>query len=407
MDFLEDFKLLTPDYFCTALIFLLVVTAGACGIRRFLGPIALASLYFYGAVLLMMGAGSEQLVQGVILVCIFLMFLMLGSRSPVLRVPRGSLSVDNGATFYRDLTWVLIIVYVLFVQLLISDFSMLYKIDKINWVVNAGALPYVWSLLNGALISVAFMLLVVRRYLLFSIVALALAFGGYIFGEKSVFINLAVLIAVVVFQEPLKLGRSLVAAVAATFFLAFTIVYSFGGAVAGWSTAVQAFSVRLIATFDGTMIILKTHMYEGYELPHSVIYYVFDFFLSKIYGVSPGVGQILAAAGVYQYPENGGPNDSLVNYFLLSDISGKISVGVFLAVFAFFLGFLDRVVKEKRLNDYVVGWQFILIPLYLLMPAFFQATGTAFILLARYYVLLLPLVLVVYFIKGMVSRVKR
>lgn len=405
MNFIQDFIRLTPDYFFVSLFFLLFVTAISCGFRRFLGPIAIASVYFYGAALLMMGAGVEQFVQAFILIVIYFFSLVTGIRAPLLKFTRSALSADAMSRSYALLAFVVLVVYIAIFWLLLLNYSQNYRIDKINWAEGAGVLPYILSLLNGMLLSLFFLLLVDRNYLLSLVVGIALVFGGFVFGDKGVIVNLTIVVVSVVFQKSLRLKNVLYIFSLSIVVLLFTIVFFFGAVSGSTNDAFVAFLARLVASFDGTMIILKAHLYEGIKLPHTVLYYIFDFVVSRVYGISPGVGQLLASTNIYVYPKNGGPNDSLINYFLLSDVVNKIVVCVFLSFFAFVMGALDTMVKTSRLNTYTAGWKFILLPLYFYMPAFFQATGTAFLLLARYYVLLFPVIIIAFVLRGYMKNV--
>lgn len=406
MEFIDDFIALTPRYYYVSLCFLLFFTAGICGGRRFVGPVAVSSVYFYGAVLLMMGGGDQQFCEGVILILCYLFFLFFGVRAPLIRFSRSKLAIEDNVGLYTRMALVVLFLYSIFLGFLLFKYAQDFRVDKINWVGDAGGLPYLLALFNGLLVSLFFVFLVMRKYFLSAVIGVSLIVGGSMFGEKGVIINLALVLMVAVFQRPVRLLNLL-----GLFFLlvaisALTVVFFFGGASASSGDAILAFLARLAASFDGTMIILETNMYEYYRLPNSVLYYIFDFVFSKIYGISPGVGQILAAANVYSYPVNGGPNDSLINYFLLSGVDGKIIVVGFVCVFSFVLGMLDNAVKTCRLNSYTLGWQFVLLPLYFYMPIFFQATGTAFLLLARYYVFLMPLVFVVFVFRGVTKNVK-
>lgn len=406
MNFIEDFIRLTPDCFFVSLCFLLLVTAYGCGLRRFLGPIAVASVYFYGAALLMMGAGFEQLVQAFVLVIIYFVSLVIGVRTPLLAFARSTLSTDAMSRSSGRMAFLTLIAYVALLWFLLSTYSQGYRIDKINWGGDAGVLPYVLALLNGVLLSLLFLLLVVRRYVLFLVVGCSLVIGGVVFGEKGVIINIFVVVISVVFQKPVRLKYIFFILMLLMVLLFLTVIFFFGDATSSTDDSLIAFLARLVASFDGTMIILEARMYEGVRLPNTVLYYMFDFFVSKIYGVGPGVGQLLASTNIYEYPENGGPNDSLINYFLLSDFINKVVVCFFVSFFAFVMGALDTMVKTCRLNAYSIGWKLVLLPLYFYMPAFFQATGTAFLLLARYYVLLFPIIIVAFFLVGSLRNVK-
>jgi len=406
MDIIEDFIRLTPDYFYVALCFLLCITAFGCGLRRFLGPIAVASIYFYGAALLMMGAGMEQFVQALVLVLIYFVSLIIGVRAPSFKFTRSTLSTNAMSQSYSYLAFFMLVAYAALFCFLLSKYTQDYRIDKINWGGEAGVLPYVLSLLNGILLSLFFLLLVARNYVLFLIVGCFLVLGGIVFGEKGVIINLAVVVISVVFQRSVGLRDMFFIFVLSIVISFLTVVFFFGATFSNADDALVAFLARLVASFDGTMIILKAHMYESVKLPNAVLYYIFDFIVSKIYGISPGVGQLLASTNIYLYPENGGPNDSLINYFLLSDWVDKVVVCFFVSFFAFVMGGLDAIVKTCRLNTYSAGWKFVLLPLYFYMPTFFQATGTAFLLLARYYFLLFPVIIVAFFLRGCLKDVK-
>lgn len=406
MNFIEDFIRLTPDYFFVSLCFLMFVTAYGCGLRRFFGPIAIASVYFYGAALLMMGAGLEQLVQAFVLVIVYFVSLLIGVRAPLLNFSRSSLSTDAMSRSYSRMALFTLVAYTALFWFLLSTYSQNYRIDKINWGSDAGVLPYILSLLNGVLLSLLFLLLVARRYVLFLIVGLSLALGGVVFGEKGIIISLVVIVISVVFQKPVRFKSIFYILMLSLILLFLTVVFFFGDASSSVDDALVAFLARLVASFDGTMIILDAHLYEGVRLPNTVLYYIFDFIVSKIYGVGVGVGQLLASTNIYKYPENGGPNDSLINYFLLSDVINKIVICFFVSFFAFVMGALDTMVKTCRLNTYSIGWKLVLLPLYFYMPAFFQATGTAFLLLARYYFLLFPILIISFFLVGSLRNVK-
>lgn len=407
MGFIDDFLALVSVSFYISFFGLLVFTFLICGARHFVGPIAIACLYFYSAVLLMMGAALEQFIQGVILLLIFLFFLVAGTKSSFPSAAASLSPAVPSRTACRWLAFAVVVFYVFFLQFLIAKYSQSLKIDKINWVLEAGGFSYLLSLLNGLLTALAFMLLVMRSYIVFVLVVACLSFGGFVFGEKGVLVNITILIAVVIFQNALGLRHYVYCAIVGGGALLLTILFLFGSSDFDFYSAYYSFLARVIASLDGTMIILQLGLYEGYDLPNFFIFYIFDFALSKIYGISPGIGQILAATQTYAYPANGGPNDSLVNYFLLSDFFGKIWVCLFVAIFAFLLGVLDAAVKSGRLNFYSIGCQLILVPLYLMTPAFFQATGTAFLLLARYYFLLLPLVALIYFLRWVIKDASR
>ncbi|KRW64907.1 hypothetical protein AO729_07910 [Pseudomonas sp. TTU2014-066ASC] len=218
-------------------------------------------------------------------------------------------------------------------------------------------------------------------------------------GEKIVLVNLLILVVVCLLAQ----GKG------KTFWISFvsfsllsmvvTIFVFFGGLEGEGGAAVDAFMIRVVATFDGTIIIMMLGLSGTLELPHSFLYYAFQFFTSRLDGVEPGLGQILAGFEVYPYPENGGPNDSLVNYYLLGDFFDRAFVFLFVASFAFLLGMLDKIIKSGRFACCPLAWSFILVPLYFMLPAFFQATGTAFLLIARYYLFLIPAIALFYFFR--------
>jgi len=185
--------------------------------------------------------------------------------------------------------------------------------------------------------------------------------------------------------------------------MALTVLVFFGGLDGDLAAAVDAFLIRVVATFDGTIIIVMLGLSDTLELPHSFLYYAFQFFTSRIDGVEPGLGQILAGFEVYPYPENGGPNDSLVNYYMLGGFFDKAFVFLFVASFAFLLGMIDNIIKSGRFAQYPFAWSFVLVPLYFMLPAFFQATGTAFLLIAKYYVFLLPAIALIFSMRRLVN----
>lgn len=398
MNYIDDFNSLAPFFFYPGLVGLLSITIFLCGIKKFAGPIAFASLYLYGGTLLMAGAGGALLLQAAFLNLIFLVFLYLGGRISLSRYSH-LVTIGPSATLTTKLlSFMIVVTYVLILTYVLINFAVSFKLDKINWVTNAGFLPYLLALLNGMMLTYAFIFLASKNYTLFLLLIFVLIAGGYVFGEKITLLNMAILIVTVMMQKPRIRPRVVVYSISiVVLFFALTL-YFFGANEGGIDNALTALLIRLIATFDGTMIILSLELHESYLLPHDFLYYVFDFITSKIFGPTQGVGQILAGTNVYNYPPNGGPNDSLINYFLLSSGLNKVLVCVFLAASSFLLGYLDRVIKQGKINSYAFGWKLILIPLYFMLPAFFQATGTAFLLLARYYFLLLPSLIFVYII---------
>jgi len=401
MDIFSDFASVVSPIYYPALVFVMAVTMFVLGFSSFIGPVSIASLYFYGAVLIMMHGGIEKFIQGVLLCATFLCFLYLGGVSKPFRIPLQSSHFAGFKWPFSILSLGCCFIYLFLLAYIAINHSLLFpKVDKVGWSLDAGLLAYIYYLLSGLLTTFAFLLFSKRNYCAFCFVAFSLAAGGYVMGEKIVLVNLLILVVVCLLAQG-KGKRFWISFVSFSLLsMVVTIFVFFGGMEGGVAAAVDAFLIRVVATFDGTIIIMMLGLSETLELPHGFLYYAFHFFTSRIDGIEPGLGQLLAGFEVYPYPENGGPNDSLVNYYLLGDFFDRAFVFLFVASFAFLLGVLDKAIKGGRFACCPLAWSFILVPLYFMLPAFFQATGTAFLLIARYYVFLIPAIALFYFFRG-------
>ncbi|WP_312396257.1 hypothetical protein [Stutzerimonas kunmingensis] len=404
MDIFYDFSSVVSPIYYIALFFLMTITAFLLGLVRFIGPVAFASLYFYGALLIMMHDGIEGLLHGLLLAPTFLCFLYLGAVSKPIRITLRSSRSTDFTLFFLLFSVACCFAYLLLLFYIAKSYSLSFpKVDKLAWALGAGLAPYVYSLFSGVLMTCAFLLFFKKKYIVFSFAAFSLVVGGYVMGEKVALVNLLFLVVVCLLsqREGVRFwiyfsGFSLIS-------MALTVLVFFGGLDGDLAAAVDAFLIRVVATFDGTIIIVMLGLSDTLELPHSFLYYAFQFFTSRIDGVEPGLGQILAGFEVYPYPENGGPNDSLVNYYMLGGFFDKAFVFLFVASFAFLLGMIDNIIKSGRFAQYPFAWSFVLVPLYFMLPAFFQATGTAFLLIAKYYVFLLPAIALIFSMRRLVN----
>jgi len=404
MDIFSDFSSVVSPIYYLALVSVMAVTTFFLGFVRFIGPVAVACLYFYGAVLIMMHGGIEKFLQGLLLCATFLCFLYLGGVSKPFRIPLQNSRLDNSRWRVSTLSVGCCFIYLLLLIYIAIKYSLSFpKVDKLGWALDAGLLPYIYYLFGGLLTTFAFLLFSKKNYYAFCFVAFSLAAGAYVVGEKVALVNLLILVVVCLLTQGKGVRFWIYFVSFSLLSMAITILVFFGGLEGGLVAAVDAFLIRLIATFDGTIIIVMLGLGDTLELPHGFLYYAFQFFTSRIDGVEPGLGQILAGFEVYPYPESGGPNDSLINYYLLGGFFDRSFVFLFVASFAFLLGVLDRAIKSGSFARCPLAWSFVVVPLYFMLPAFFQATGTAFLMIARYYVILIPAVVLFYFFRRLVN----
>ncbi|WP_419834065.1 hypothetical protein [Endozoicomonas atrinae] len=216
-------------------------------------------------------------------------------------------------------------------------------------------------------------------------------------------INVAILLLATIARQNLKTNTVLKILTIILIGLFLSLYFYFGG------FSLPAFYnilARFLATADGTYIILTSGMYDFYQLPENLFTYIFDVVISRFCGITESVGQQIASFSYdLKYPDFGGPNDSVFNYLLLSNTLGKFLLIVIVAVGAFASGYLEKVFKNKISTETDIMVKFIYYPLYIMMPMLFQGVGTFFIEITRIYLLFIPLIFSIYFVRRV--RVKK
>ncbi|WP_141239803.1 hypothetical protein [Vibrio cholerae] len=274
------------------------------------------------------------------------------------------------------------------------------RVNKLTWTVSAGALPYIYEAL--LMISICcFLHCLERRFFLFCfLIFILIGFSGLVFGSKGVLIN--IFIVYLLYRTRFNISYRfviLLAPLSIVFLFILSIVF-FGSGVAGF----LALFSRIMATLDGTFSIFFDGLYESFYLDKTVLIYYFDVFYSRFYGVQESLGQIIANHSRFYYPEFGGPNDSVVNYLLLSTGFNKLIAIATVCVLAFFSGFLDVYLRSRRANYISLKNKIAIYPLYFLLPALYQGVGTGILLFARVYVIIIPLYLCWFFIGKMYGK---
>ncbi|CNC63473.1 Uncharacterised protein [Yersinia similis] len=292
----------------------------------------------------------------------------------------------------------MLLLYIIVITYIYSVFSIDSKVDKLTWTLESGGVHYLFECLSMVILVISFDFLERRKTYLSSIFFFVLIFAGILMGGKGILVNLFSVYLVVKSRESFS-SFSLIG----VFFILMVVVLLtqivfFGGVN---SSGFAAITSRILATIDGTYIIFYNKVYGDFYLATPILYYLSDFMASKIYGVSDGLGILLARFSDISYPLHGGPNDSIVNYLLLYNDYNKLVVLLFISTMSFIAGMLDRIIKKINFINAGISLKIVIYPLYLLLPLSFQASGTFFMILARGYVILIPILLFYYFIKAL------
>lgn len=393
--FVYEIMLLTPSYFYFLLLFVLFSFAKFYGFNNFLGPTAFSSLFFFSPIIWSLPyLESIDLIITFFMVISYFLFFKLGVSIDPSFILKKFIGYNKG--YYIFISYILISTYFFLLQIVIVYFGVNGHVDKLAWTVSSGGVSYLFSAVEMSVIVIAFYFIELKKYFLFFLVASLLVWGGVVFHSKSVLLSFIVIYLINKSRFGIEFKYITRYIIIISIFFTLTSVLFFGGLNADSYTA---FASRVFATIDGTFTILTSGMYPDYSLPHSSLYYIFDLFTSKIYGVTESVGQIVAGYSNTSYPKFGGPNDSLVNYLFLTQGLDKLNVVIFVCALSFISGSLDKIIKSERCTFSLLEFKLIIYPLYLFIPSFFQATGTAFMLLARLYIFLIPIVIFIFLVR--------
>ncbi|EOX3438082.1 hypothetical protein ACPFUQ_003306 [Vibrio cholerae] len=295
---------------------------------------------------------------------------------------------DKTVVLFFCLLFLLVNIYI---YMLFSESG---RVNKLTWTTSSGALPYIYEALL-MITTCCFLHCLERRFFLFCIfIFFLIGFSGFMFGSKGVLINL--FFVYLLYRTRFKISYRLIVFLI-PLFLAFLFVLSsffFGAGMAG----ILALFSRVMATLDGTFSIFFDGLYESFYLDKTVLIYYFDVFYSRFYGVQESLGQIIANNSRFYYPEFGGPNDSVVNYLLLSSGFNKLIAIATVCSLAVFSGFFDMYLRSKRASYISLKNKIAIYPLYLLLPALYQGVGTGILLFARVYVIIIPLYMCWFFL---------
>lgn len=370
----------------------MLLSVWVLGINSIVGPILVALIYIIFPV-----AWAFGFVGALDKLCLFLYL-----SSAVLLLKLGTLVKIKGSflgDFRRSHGWVKCLfigsaVVSVFLTFYLYGIFNLHGHSKVSWTVEYRGLSYFVSSINAMLIASGFYMALKGRWVYLVFLTGVIGVYGFVLGNKSVLLSIMFILAIYyVRMKGVVSLRALL--VSKEFFWLCVLFASMIYFFFGFQDALPNFFSRLLATIDGLFILKTSGMYEQYLLPDSVWFYIFDFIVSKFFGVREGVGQILANRSIYiSYPPFGGPNDSAVLYILFAEGLDKVFLIFFLGLCSFVFGVLDSYFKSVRGHGLSVLVVIVLAPIYLLFPTLYQGVGTFFILLARDLVLALPVVLV-------------
>lgn len=392
---LAHFLVATPYLFYPVFILSIVVFIHTIKLKYYIGPTILSSIYFlFPLTWSLFFVDFYDFLLLILLMLFFIYFYKLGTIRKTTRI----LTPPKQQRYSSKILFIIIISYLLLILYAFNVYGDNNSIDKLAWTTSAGVMPYFISAYELTLLALLLHCIDIKNKKIFIYIVLALVFGGLLFGTKGILINILLLLLVNPSTHTINYLKLILKNITYVSLIIFATILIFFGDT--FESAYLAFIDRLLATIDGTFTILTTDMYHGFVLPNPVIYYFFDFLTSRIYGVTPSLGQMIANNSIIlSYPEFGGPNDSIINYFLLSGILDKISIIIFVGFFSFISGSLERKIKNGQLEKSKISKKIVYYSLYISMPMFFQATGTAFLIMTRAYIIIIPTILIMYFIR--------
>ncbi|CNC80417.1 hypothetical protein [Yersinia pseudotuberculosis] len=396
--FVDNFLSEVPVAFYIVFSFFILTFSVLYGIKNILGPTLLSSVFFFmpASLALILADPIDKIF--VLLGCIFFyIFYLLGNRISIVNKTLEIKYINQPNSHYL-FSMTMLLFYIIIITYIYSVFSIDSKVDKLTWTLESGGVHYLFECLSMVILVISFDFLERRKIYLSSIFFIVLILAGILMGGKGILVNLFSVYLVVKSRRSFN-SFSLIGVffILTVVFLLTQIVF-FGGVN---SSGFAAITSRALATIDGTYIIFYNNVYGNLYLTSPILYYLSDFMASKIYGVSDGLGVLLARFSDISYSPHGGPNDSIVNYILLYNNYNKLVALSFVSTMSFIAGILDRVIKNKKFINVSISLKIAIYPLYLLLPLSFQASGTFFMILARVYIILIPILFFYYFIKAL------
>ncbi|WP_172806964.1 hypothetical protein, partial [Endozoicomonas arenosclerae] len=158
----------------------------------------------------------------------------------------------------------------------------------LSWTVESKGLHYLFDFLTMLIMVCSISFFEKKKYFNFCLCFLLIVFSSVLLGIKGALINLIILLMAVSVRGGVGWKIIFQAVVLTFIFLVLTLYLFFGGLSL---EALNAIISRVIATIDGTYIILSTGIDESYQLPNNILVYIFDFIVSKFNGVIESLGQ--------------------------------------------------------------------------------------------------------------------
>ncbi|CRG49456.1 MULTISPECIES: hypothetical protein [Yersinia pseudotuberculosis complex] len=396
--FVDNFLSEVPVAFYIVFSFFILTFSALYGIKNILGPTLLSSVFFFMPASLALILADPIDKFFVFLGCVFFcLFYLLGNRISIVNKTL-EIKYINQSSSHNLFGMTMLLFYIIIITYIYSVFSTDSKVDKLTWTLESGGVHYLFECLSMVILVISFDFLERRKIYLSSIFFIVLILAGILMGGKGILVNLFSVYLVVKSRKSFNSFSLIGVFFILTVVILLTQMVFFGGIN---SSGFAALTSRVLATIDGTYIIFYNNVYGNLYLTSPVLYYLSDFMASKIYGVSDGLGVLLARFSDISYPPHGGPNDSIVNYILLYNDYNKLVALLFISTMSFIAGTLDRIIKNKNFINVSISLKIAIYPLYLLLPLSFQASGTFFMILARVYIILIPILLLYYFIKAL------
>lgn len=383
VDFFESVDLV----FYIIFAFLFLCFSFVVGMRYVIGPTLFSAINFLSAASLglVYAVGFDFYILVVSVLIFFInYYCFCGSQKHVIKNAYVNSGIDNDRQLSIKF---FIVLFVLVNCIIVFMFGESGRVNKLTWTVTAGGLPYIYEALLMVMYCCFLHCLERRWFLLNCIILFIVGLTGYIFSSKGILINVFLIYAIYITRENVSIKRLVTLFFTSIIFIFILTNVYFGSGYLG----LLALCSRAIATLDGTFSIFFDGMYGVHTLDKSVLYYYFDFFVSRIYGVNEGLGAIIAGFSRFNYPEFGGPNDSVVNYLLLSDGMDKVVVIITVFILSFSGVLLDRYVRTCNAKYLPLRNKIIVYPFVLLLPSLYQAVGTGLLILARIYVIIVPI----------------
>ena len=154
------------------------------------------------------------------------------------------------------------------------------------------------------------------------------------------------------------------------------------GIFIGFGNNILLFTNRLLKNTDGSFTILQEKLYNLQLFDHSFLIQLFKVISFKIGFEKQEIGETIAFYSKYSYPEHGGPNDHILNYFLLNFSVINVLIYIFIIILLATITHknFDKIFKNYYLYNFAVFF-------YVKAAGFIQAPSTMILIFSKFLVI--------------------